>query len=132
MASGADTAVARPGRAPAARPAPRRRRLGVVAAALRSCTCREAPGLLPHPSCCAAGTARPRVQAPTELAQQLECLRRDGAVVIPSAYPGPLLAQVRGHYLAAWGELEAELPSLVWRRRRYHRCVPKPSAPFRS
>ena len=90
--------------------------------ALRSCTCcRETPALLPHPSAAAAGTARPRVQAPTELAQQLECLRRDGAVVIPSVYPAPLLAQVRGHYLAAWAELEAELPSLVWRRRRYHR-----------
>ena len=60
------------------------------------------------------------MQAPTELAQQLECLRRDGAVVVPSVYPAPLLAQVRGHYLAAWAELEAELPSLVWRRRRYH------------
>ena len=60
------------------------------------------------------------MQAPTELAQQLECLRRDGAVVIPSVYPAPLLAQVREHYLAAWGELEAQLPSLLWRRRRYH------------
>ena len=53
----------------------------------------------------AAAAAVAPVAAPTDLAAQLECLDRDGAVVIPNAFSGQLLEQIRDEYYARWEEL---------------------------
>ena len=56
----------------------------------------------------AAAAAVAPVAAPTDLAAQLECLERDGAVVIPNAFSGQLLEQIRDEYYARWEELRYE------------------------
>ena len=75
-----------------------RRHLGADATTTR-------PGSAPAAAEAEAAAAVAPVAAPTDLAAQLECLDRDGAVVIPNAFSGQLLEQIRDEYYARWEEL---------------------------